>query len=147
MKKAFVSIVIIFLLGIGFTPNICRAVEEDMGANPGDSELDALLGDLPSGSAGVTTNGVTLGDPLNLGDNPIPKLANRFITAALGISGVLAIIAFIYGGILYLTSGVNPKYVEKGKEVMKYAVIGLVVIFSSYAVITFLLKTVLQVAG
>lgn len=91
---------------------------------------------------------VQIGDPLGLGSgNPIPLLANRFITAAMGISGVLALIAFIYGGLLYLLSGVNPKNVEKGKELMKYAVLGLFVIFTSYAVITFFLRNVLQVPG
>jgi len=86
-----------------------------------------------------------LGDPLSLGSNPLPTLANRFITAALGISGVLALVAFVYGGILYMLAGVNPKNVEKGKDLMKYAVIGLFVIFSSYAIVNFLLQTVLKV--
>ena len=95
----------------------------------------------------ASADGVTLGDPLKLGDNPIPTLVARFISAALGLSGVLALIAFIYGGILYMLAGVNPKNVEKGKEMMKYAIMGLAIIFSSYAIITFFLKTVLQVAG
>lgn len=91
---------------------------------------------------------VQIGDPLGLNSgNPIPLLANRFIAAAMGISGVLALIAFIYGGILYLLSGVNPKNVEKGKELMKYAVLGLFIIFTSYAVIIFFLRNVLQVPG
>ncbi|MFA5020743.1 MAG: pilin [Patescibacteria group bacterium] len=89
-----------------------------------------------------------LTDPLQLGENdPLPVLANRFIQTALGISGVLALLAFIYGGILYMLAGVNPKNVEKGKELMKYAVIGLFIIFASYAIVNFLLSTVLQVPG
>lgn len=96
----------------------------------------------------VSAEGVKLEDPLGLpGDNPVPELANRFITAALGVSGVLALIAFIYGGVLYLLSGVDKGYVPKGKEIMKYAIFGLVIIFSAYAVITFFLKNVLQVKG
>jgi len=87
-----------------------------------------------------------LEDPLQL-KGGLPELANRFIQTALGISGVLALLAFIYGGILYLLAGVNPKNVEKGKELMKYAVIGLVIIFASYAIVNFLLSTVLQVPG
>lgn len=94
--------------------------------------------------AGAAT---ALDDPLRLpkDDSAIPLLANRFIQAALGISGVLALIAFVYGGVLYMLSGVNPKNVEKGKDIMKYAVIGLFVIFASYAVINFFLTNVLQV--
>lgn len=102
-----------------------------------------------SAAAGSQTNAETeIKDPLGLDKgNQIPALANRLITAALGISGVLALLAFVYGGILYMLAGVNPKNVEKGKEIMKYAVMGLFVIFSSYAVINFFLKTVLGVPG
>lgn len=95
----------------------------------------------------IVNAGVKLTDPLgiNEGEGAIPKLANRFISTALGLSGVLALVAFIYGGILYMLAGVNPKNVEKGKELMKYAVIGLFVIFSAYAVINYLLTAVLLI--
>jgi hypothetical protein len=96
----------------------------------------------------IAAAAVQIGDPLGLeSGNPIPLLANRFIQAALGISGVLALIAFIYGGLLYLLAGVNPKNVDKGKEMMKYAVLGLFIIFTAYAVITFFLRNVLQAPG
>jgi hypothetical protein len=89
--------------------------------------------------------GVTIEDPLELGNDAVNTLATRLITAALGVSGVLALLAFIYGGIMYLLAGVNPEYVKKGKEAMKWAVIGLLVIFSSYAVINFILTEVFKV--
>lgn len=93
----------------------------------------------------ASASGTELKDPLQLGEDALPTLAGRFIQTALGISGVLALIAFIYGGILYMLAGVDPKNVDKGKGLMKYAVIGLVIIFASYAVVNFLLKDVLQV--
>jgi branched-subunit amino acid transport protein AzlD len=85
---------------------------------------------------------VTIDDPLELGNDAVNTLATRLITAALGVSGVLALLSFIYGGIMYLLAGVNPEYVKKGKEAMKWAVIGLLVIFTSYAVINFILTEV-----
>ena len=88
---------------------------------------------------------VTITDPLELQGDPINALATRLITAAFGVSGVLALLAFIYGGIMYLLAGVNPEYVKKGKEAMKWAVIGLLVIFSSYAVINFILTEVFKI--
>ena len=89
-------------------------------------------------------NGVQIPNPL--GENlTIPQLANRFITLALGLSGVLALIAFIYGGVMYLTAGVNSKNVQTGKDAMKWAVIGLFLIFSSYAIVSFILKDILGV--
>jgi hypothetical protein len=98
--------------------------------------------DATAGTAGAS-EGVEIVDPLNLGDNPIPNLANRLIQTALGLTGILALLSFIYGGILYMLVGVNPDNVKKGKEVMKWSVVGLFIIFSSYAILNFILGTVL----
>lgn len=90
---------------------------------------------------------VKLQDPLGVTnpDNPIPELANRLIQTALGFSGVLALLAFIYGGILYLTAGLDSNNVKKAKDVMKWAVIGLMIIFLSSPIVFFILETVLRV--
>lgn len=89
---------------------------------------------------------VPIQDPLGLGTNaPIPKLANNLISVVLGLSGVLALIAFIYGGSLYLLSGVDANNVKKGKDIIKWAVAGLFLIFSSYAIVNFLLANVLGI--
>ena len=42
---------------------------------------------------------------------------------------------FVYGGILWIFSGGAEERVTKGKEVMKWAVIGLVIMFSAYALV------------
>jgi hypothetical protein len=105
--------------------------------------LPLVLGLLNVNSA--LANVVPITDPLGLGDNAVNELAARLVQAALGLSGVLALLAFIYGGIMYLLAGVNPEFVKKGKETMKWAVIGLLVIFSSYAIINFILTQVFKV--
>ncbi|MDA2935754.1 pilin [Patescibacteria group bacterium AH-259-L05] len=82
-----------------------------------------------------------LEDPLNLeGKEPIPELAGRIIKAVLGIVGVLALVMFIYGGILWMTSGGNAEKIKKGKDTIVWAVIGLAFIFFSYAILEFILK-------
>lgn len=90
---------------------------------------------------------VVLQDPLGVTNtiNPIPELINRLIQTALGFSGVLALLAFIYGGILYLTAGIDSNNIKKAKEVMKYAVMGLMIIFLSSPIVIFILETVLKV--
>ncbi len=39
-----------------------------------------------------------------------------------------------------MTAGGNEKNVQKGKDVLVWAVIGLVVIFSSYAILSFIIS-------
>ena len=92
-----------------------------------------LLGLIP-----LAASAVQLDDPLKLNTTaPIPDLAARLINGLLGISGVAALLSFIYGGLLWMMAGINADNIKKGKTVMVWAVAGLVVIFSSYAIITF----------
>ncbi len=81
---------------------------------------------------------VVLTDPLNLNtDAPIEDLVARVIKAFLGIVGTIALVLFLYGGILWLTSAGNSSKVEEGRNVFVWAVLGLVVIFSSYVIVNF----------
>jgi len=78
--------------------------------------------------------GVQLDNPL--GSPDLAVLIQNIISAILGLVGVLALLSFIYGGLLWMTSLGAPAKVEKGKQVMLWAVYGLAIIFSSYAIIT-----------
>lgn len=75
-----------------------------------------------------------------LGTTDAPKLIGRIIKAALGVVGSLALLMLTYGGFLWLTSGGAEKNITKGKQVIVWAVIGLVVIFLSYAMVDFVIK-------
>jgi type IV secretory pathway VirB2 component (pilin) len=75
-----------------------------------------------------------LEDPLGAGGN-VAEIGNRLITGALGVTGILAIIAFIWGGIEWMTSGGNTERIGKGKKMIVWAIVGLIVIFGSYAIL------------
>lgn len=97
-----------------------------------------------AGSAPVTQ----LKDYLNLGDEePISVLVGRIIKAFLGIVGIIALVIFLYGGFLWLTSAGNSKKIEEGRDMFVWAILGLVVIFSSYVLVSFIFETVTQAAG
>jgi len=55
----------------------------------------------------------------------------------LGIVGSLALLAFVAGGVMFLASGGNKNLVDRGKATIIGAVIGLVVVFASYTIISF----------
>ena len=55
----------------------------------------------------------------------------------LGVVGSLALLAFIAGGLMFLLSGGNTERVTQGKQIILGAVIGLVIVFASYAIIQF----------
>jgi len=61
----------------------------------------------------------------------------------LGITGSLALLYFVYGGFLFLTSRGSMSQVEKGKTVLTQAVIGIIIIFGAYLAVNFLVANVL----
>ena len=100
--------------------------------------LSLVFKAMPAHAAGplATTN---LPNPL--GENTtIPGLFGRFINGFLGITGTIALVMFIYGGITWLTSGGVPDKIKKGKDIFLWSVVGLIIIFSSYLMVDFVIK-------
>lgn len=60
----------------------------------------------------------------------------------LGITGSLALLFFVYGGFLFLTSRGNTEQVAKGKTVLTQAAIGIIIIFGAYIGVSFLVKAI-----
>lgn len=91
---------------------------------------------------------VKLCDPLtgSNGESPtMQALIGRIIKGVLGLVGSLALAMFIYGGFTWMLAAGNPSSVEKGKQILIWATIGLIVIFSSYALVQFVFVDVLGV--
>ncbi len=74
-----------------------------------------------------------------LGETDVRVIFGRVISAALSILGTLALAMFVYGGVLWMTSRGDSKQVTKGKDTVTWAVLGLVIIFASYALVNALL--------
>ena len=59
----------------------------------------------------------------------------------LGISGSIALLFFVYGGILWIISSGSSTMVDKGRKAIISSVIGLAIIFSSWMIINFTIAT------
>lgn len=69
------------------------------------------------------------------GKNPIQELILRVINFALTIIGSIAIIILIIGGFQMMLSQGNQQKLEEAQNVVKYAVIGLIITLLSYVII------------
>lgn len=68
--------------------------------------------------------------------NDFTRIAVTVSSILLGIVGSLALLAFVVGGFMMIFSAGNKEWVEKGKASIKGAVIGLVIVFISYTIIS-----------
>lgn len=67
-----------------------------------------------------------------LGTVSIPVLLGRIIKTFLGIVGGIALMVFVYGGLMWMTSRGDQAQVKKGQDALKAAVIGLFIVMFSY---------------
>jgi hypothetical protein len=84
---------------------------------------------------------VPLKNPLGDGTT-VPVLIGRVITGFLGIVGSLALVMVIYGGFTWMLAAGNSEKVKKGRDIIVWAAIGLVVIFTSYALVKFVIEAI-----
>ena len=62
----------------------------------------------------------------------------QLIKGILGLSGSIALLMFVYGGVVYLTAQGENERIQRAKNTLTWATVGLVVIFGSYAFLTYL---------
>jgi len=89
-------------------------------------------GDVPAGVAAATGNQGSL--------RPLILTILQFF---LGFLGLLAVIMIIYGGVLYVSAAGAQEKIDKGKKIIMYAIVGIVIILLSFAIV----NTVLGGAG
>lgn len=73
--------------------------------------------------------------PDSLQRGSVYDIVGIIIQTLLGFVGVLFIILVIYGGFLWMTAGGDPSKVQKAKDIIVKAVIGIVIIMASYAIV------------
>jgi len=95
----------------------------------------------PAGSAVIGQDDLPpLYDPLAGKD--APTVVGGLIQTVLSIVGSLALVIFVYAGIMWMTSAGNEEKALHAAKMMTWAALGLVVIFSSYIVLQFVFRVV-----
>src|SRR5680860_168641 len=79
-------------------------------------------------------------NPLGSNIETPQALIGQIINSVLGVVGSLALLMFVYGGITWMTSSGNQEKVKKGRDVIVWAAIGLVIVFSAYGLTRVLIE-------
>ncbi len=70
-------------------------------------------------------------------NDSVPKIIQKIINGLLYVLGAVTVIVIIFSGIFYTTSSGDAKMVEKAKNTLFYAVVGLIVAIMAYAIVNF----------
>ena len=93
--------------------------------------------------APITASAIQLDNPLGT-DLSLLDIVARLIKAALGLTGVIALVMVVYGGFLYMTAAGNPEGVKKGTATLKWAALGLLIIVVSASIVDFVFQQLLN---
>lgn len=72
----------------------------------------------------------------------VPQLAGNVIGTALSMISVIFFILMVYGGFLWMTAHGDDAMVKKAQDTITAAVIGIVIILASYAITSYVTKSV-----
>ncbi len=115
----------------GSLPMVVHAANNPFGeAGAATTQLGAA-----GASAGITTT------------KELPQIIGTIVNVVLGFMGIVLLFYLIYGGFLWMTSGGESKGVDAAKKMIQNAIIGLVIIVSSYAISSFVLSQLVAITG
>jgi type IV secretion system pilin len=91
--------------------------------------------------------GINYGTYTGLGTKDIREGVMNIVNVLLGFLGILAIIIILWGGFRWLTSGGNEEKVGEAKKIITAGIIGLVIIFTAYAIASFVIQQLITATG
>jgi TRAP-type C4-dicarboxylate transport system permease small subunit len=101
---------------------------------------------LPAGDTFAQTSQVEQGIKDIGGSNatPLPTVIKTIVNVLLYFIGILSVIMVIYGGFRYVTSAGDTSAVASAKNTILYAVVGIVVAVTAYAIVNFVIGAFTQ---
>ncbi|MBI2050507.1 MAG: Ig-like domain-containing protein [Parcubacteria group bacterium] len=80
-------------------------------------------------------------------DRDVKSIAATIINVAFGFLGIVAVIVIMYAGYLWMTASGNEEQISRAKSILRNAVIGLVIILSSWAIAAFVISRLSGATG
>lgn len=103
-----------------------------------------LAPDVFAGDYGLSDTARSAGLPTEV---DLPTLVGNIIGQALALIGVLFFVLMVYGGFLWMTARGNEDQTTKARNTIIAAVIGMLIVFASYALTNFVFEAVQSGGG
>jgi len=135
MKKLFLGL--LALLTIGQLALVAVPAGAACDPSTGNS-LDCLSATGLGGAGG--TGAAAAGQAL-------PILIGRIIRTLLGLLGIIFVVLMVYAGFLWMTARGESDQVDKAKDIIRQAIIGLIIIMLAYAITGFVVNAIVTATG
>ena len=77
----------------------------------------------------------------------IPDLIGSIVGIALSFVGAIFFLLILYAGFLWMTAFGSSEKVDKAKDIMQHAAIGLVIVLAAYAISSFVFSKLTEASG
>lgn len=104
--------------------------------------------DIGLGSGGLTQKVADTGGYAVAGvtDTSLSASIGRMVKIALSLVGTIFFVLTVYAGFLWMTASGNEEQVTKATDILKMAIIGLVITLAAYSITSFVLGRIIQSA-
>ncbi|MEK7644225.1 MAG: pilin, partial [Patescibacteria group bacterium] len=102
---------------------------------------------LSAGAQGDTFGLQEIDQNVELANQDFRVIASKIIRAVLGLLGIIALALVLYAGYTITTSAGNEEKITQGKNILKNAVIGLVIIMSAFTIVQFVINALTDATG
>ena len=92
----------------------------------------------------ITSIAKTLPNPVGDEGDTLTTDITGIINAIIGALGIVCVVVIIIGGVNYMTSSGDAGKVKKAKDTILYGMIGLVICVLAFAIVNFVIGTVLK---
>lgn len=87
------------------------------------------------------------GNFAGLSSQDLKQTIENIVQIILGFLGVVFILLLLYGGWTWMTSAAEPDKINKAKKIIISAVVGLLLILTSYAIALFIINSLMRATG
>ncbi|MFA4833731.1 MAG: pilin [Patescibacteria group bacterium] len=92
----------------------------------------------PTIKSGLEGLGTASGYSTNVNQTTVSAIAGTAVSAFLSVLGVIFIALMLYGGYIWMMARGSEEEVTRAKDIIKAAVIGLIIVVASYAISFFI---------
>ena len=91
--------------------------------------------------------GLNYGTFTGLGTNDLREGVMTIVRVIMGFLGIISILVMLYGGFVWLTSAGSEDKIGQAKKIISAGILGLVIIFISFAIATFVIEQLISATG